>query len=114
MKNLNLLASRLFKRYSFSKLGYEADWRYLSRARQLEWMQDVIEVYNVVIDSVEEELKAEVVENKYAASFEKGFNAGVKAENHRLINKAKRIRDNLNEQLEKMLKVEQNEDVNNK
>ena len=100
MKKLANLAAEMFTEYSYRTRGIHADWGYLSKKRQLEWMEDCGQMLLLCFEAVQKELLNKQPNSRPNASYERGLYAGVDLENRRLQGQLDLLKQDLLNQLE--------------
>lgn len=98
MKSIERLAAEHFNQYA-NNITPGANWKYLDKIRQYEWMVETAELMMMCLNTLEKdiELKKRL---EGSNSFEKGFVLGEVQENKRLINHIKTLKDSVSDQIE--------------
>lgn len=111
MNELEVLARELFYRYAASREA-PAYWERLPLDRKVAWMKEVLVGTQVVTAHLKSKIKAVAELGIGAASYERGFNHGIKTERFALKNYLDEIEKNFNRQLEDFIYVEQQRQKN--
>jgi hypothetical protein len=80
MRTLESMAAELFIKFSIKETGKAADWKYLSDARKLEWMKEVLIMANFFLNQTLNEIKPIPNNKKTDTSYAAGFQDGVRSE----------------------------------
>lgn len=104
MKRLELLAAKHFHRFA-KAVTPNADWRHLSKERQLAWQMEIAETFMTCLNELEKELELPGKVLGGQVSFERGFVVGQAHENARLVEKITNLKDSIETQLEALYEV---------
>jgi hypothetical protein len=99
MKRLELIAAKHFHKFA-KAVTPNADWRYLSKERQLAWQIEIAETFITCLNELEKEIELPGKPSTGQVSFERGFLVGQAQENARLTEKITNIKDTIEMQLE--------------
>lgn len=98
MTKLERWARHKFQYYCYQREGITLDWNYLSDARKLVWIGEIVDVYDLVLGELKEGLQRPKDASKPQASYERGFLDGESHENFVLMSKLERLETEIKEQ----------------
>lgn len=111
MNELEILARELFYRYAADRQA-PAFWERLPLDRKVAWMKEVMTNHQVIIKHLKTKMKPVAELGIGAASYERGFNHGVKTERFAIKNYLDEVEKSLIKQLEDFIYVEEQKEKN--
>jgi hypothetical protein len=101
------LAKKAFEDYC-NKNKLKGYWSTLSTERKLVWISEIVDIYKLISNEIKDNIKPVANSKIGQASFEKGYQAGVKSERMKFIGQLLDVDNEIEKQIKEFTQREQN------